>query len=924
MSSKFLSLFLILVIVAVSAQVYISPYQVQANDANNFPTPFSPSSYIPEDCSSPLVALNNSASFNDPAATDSDIDSVSMPLNSAAKLSIITNSLNDGESGALYSSTLQAVNGVSPYKWSKSGNWPAGLTLNAKTGVISGKPSRSFKTAREYSFTITVIDSATKASVQTFSKKFTITIYPVLDIAMLPNADAGSPYSCKIPASGGKLPYSWGRGSTWPVWLSLNPSTGTLLGTPPTKGTYKVSLLLSDRLGNTLTKTLAITVNNPLLILTTVLPDGEPGLIYPTMILKATGGAGAKNWNITAGNLPSGLSLSTNGIIKGKPNTGSSGNYPVTIQVVDGIAAVSQNYKITIYDPLLISPLPDGMAGTPYSHVLGASGGSRGYKFSIAGALPQWLKFNSTTAALAGTPVDAGIYSVTVNVTDSISGFAIRSLTLKIGTDGGGAIVPGDYDIGTPTLTDLWVDPVNGDDENGGTSRREALRTLTAAWDRIPDGARLSSTGYRIQLVPGTYPLDILPSYMENRHGTYKYPVIIKASDGAGTVHLTGGLNIFNCEYLYLIGFNIVPDPAGDALHFELCNHVLLHQVLLNSNGAAQETLKANQCSFVYVEKCDISGSYGTALDFVAVQYGHILGSRVHNAGDWCMYLKGGSAYFLIEGNELYDGNTGGFTAGQGTGFEFMLSPWLHYETYDIKFINNVVHDTHGAGMGVNGSYNILLAFNTLYRVGERSHAIEVVFGLRGCDGDVARCKANLAAGGWGTIRPGHEEPIPNRNVFIYNNLIYNPPGYRSEWNQFAIYGPQTPSLGTNIPSPATTDTNLRIRGNIIFNGPPDLLLGVGEPDQGGQPSNPTCNANLLLTQNAINTMQPQLVNPAGNDFRPTAGSNVLSYPAQAIPNFTWTDAPYPPAVPAGQLTNNVARNRDGDPRTTPTHPGAY
>jgi hypothetical protein len=486
-----------------------------------------------------------------------------------------------------------------------------------------------------------------------------------------------------------------------------------------------------------------------------------------------------------------------------------------------------------------------------------------------------------------------------------------------------GSLMPGDYNIGTPILTDLWVDPVHGSDSNGGLSRQNSLRSLSAAWNRIPAGTALSSTGYCVQLVSGTYPDNLLPVYMEDRHGTYHFPIILQAADGAGTALLTGGLNIFNCEYLYLIGLNIVPDPPGDSIHFERCSDVLLDRILMNSHGAAQETFKANQCSYIYVEECDVSGSYGTALDFVAVQYGHILRSKFHNAGDWCMYLKGGSAYFNIEGNELYDGNTGGFTAGQGTGFEFMVSPWLHYETYDIKFINNLIHDTSGAGMGVNGSYNVLLAFNTLYRVGQRSHAVEVVYGLRGCDGNVSRCQANLATGGWGTAETGVEEPIPNRNIYIYNNIIYNPPGYRSQWNHFAIFGTQTPSPGTNIPSPATTDTNLQIRGNIIFNGPPDLPLGAGEPGQGGQPSNPTCNPAIILAQNAINTIQPQLTDPAAGDFSPGSESNILSYEAQEIPDFSWADAPDRPAVPAGQLSNNVGSDFNGAPRTAPSHPGA-
>jgi hypothetical protein len=286
----------------------------------------------------------------------------------------------------------------------------------------------------------------------------------------------------------------------------------------------------------------------------------------------------------------------------------------------------------------------------------------------------------------------------------------------------------------------------------------------------------------------------------------------------------------------------------------------------------AHETLKVNQSQYVYLENNNISSAADNNIDFVAVQYGHIQSNVIHNAGDWCMYTKGGSANIRIEGNEIYNCGVGGYVAGQGTGFEYMVTPWLHYEAYDIKFINNVIHDTLGAGMGVNGGYNILLAYNTLYRVGTISHAIEVVFGLRSCDGDTnaaTSCSTNLARNGWGTTTIGSDgEPIPDRNVFIYNNIIYNPPGVQSQWQHFAIYGPRTPNGGTNIASPSTTDTNLQIKGNIIWNGSADLSLGLGD-DQGCLPSNPTCNATQLLADNRINTVQPQLNNPSGGDFRP-------------------------------------------------------
>ncbi|MCX6993996.1 MAG: VCBS repeat-containing protein [Kiritimatiellaeota bacterium] len=479
------------------------------------------------------------------------------------------------------------------------------------------------------------------------------------------------------------------------------------------------------------------------------------------------------------------------------------------------------------------------------------------------------------------------------------------------------------YNPGTPTLTDIWVDPLNGNDGHSGANRSQALRSLEAAWNSIPNDATLTTTGYRIQLVAGIYTADLIPNYMERHYGTYACPVIIQAVDGQGTATLLHDLNIFDCHYLYLVDFNITAG-ANNLIHGEACTNLLMHGLTLQGDtNATQETIKMNQCQYIYLEDSDVSGAFWMAVDFFAVQHGHIVGNRLHNA-DWVAYLKGGSAYFRIEANEIYDGGTIGFTAGQGSGFEFMASPWLHYEASDIKFINNVVHDIDGAGMGVNGGYNILLAHNTLFRVGRRSHAIEVVFGERSCDGNTGRCAELLAAGGWGTVNAGVSEPIPNCHVYIYNNILYNPAGYRSADSHLAVYAPRTPSIGSNIPSPAETDTDLRFRGNIFWNGPPDLALGIGDSDQGGQPSNPTCNPAQFLADNTVNSLEPQLINPTGADFRPLIGGNVFSTATYAIPDFTGTDRPAPPAEPQGNLLNTVERDYYGYPRLSSSPPGAF
>ena len=487
----------------------------------------------------------------------------------------------------------------------------------------------------------------------------------------------------------------------------------------------------------------------------------------------------------------------------------------------------------------------------------------------------------------------------------------------------------GRYDMGNPTLTTLYV-ATNGDDSNSGMNVNSPLRTLTAAWQKVPRGL-LSGTGYRILLAPGTYPEASLPNYMDERHGTRDFPVIITA-DRAGTVTLAGDLNVYDVRYLYLINLRIVPDPAGDALHCELCEHLLVRDSELSGgNRVAQETIKINQSQYVYLEGNDISGAWDNAIDYVGVQYGHVLGNKIHNAGDWCQYAKGGSAYLRVEGNTYTNCGTGGFTAGQGTGFQFMSSPWLHYEAYDIRFVNNVVHNVEGAAVGAQGAFNVLFAHNTFYRIGSRSHVFEATAGLRSCDGQPGdagreRCQQYLDAGGWGTtvVDDGSNAVrVPNRNVLVFNNIFYNPSSAPSQWQHFQIFGALSNPAGTNVPADARGDDGLIIRGNIIWNGPSNQPLGI-EDGSACATSHPTCNPVLLVAQNSINLLEPQLIDAAAGNFQPMVGGNVYGFLAYSIPDFGWGELPTTPLIPAGGVSNAVANNYAGESRSTANRVGAY
>ena len=72
------------------------------------------------------------------------------------QLTITTAALPSGKVAAVYSQTLPAAMGIAPLVWTiASGQPPAGLALNAATGVISGTPTQTGTS----SFTVKVTDA---------------------------------------------------------------------------------------------------------------------------------------------------------------------------------------------------------------------------------------------------------------------------------------------------------------------------------------------------------------------------------------------------------------------------------------------------------------------------------------------------------------------------------------------------------------------------------------------------------------------------------------------------------------------------------------------------------------------------------------------------------------------------------------------
>ena len=162
-------------------------------------------------------------------------------------LTFSTSSLPAGQVGATYSTMIQATGGTTPYHWSiSSGALPAGLTLSASTGTISGTPT----TSGSSTFTAKVTDS-TSPTAQTATKSLNITVAsassPVqITTGSLPSGQVAVPYSTTLAAIDGIAPYRWTINSgALPAGLTLATS-GAISGTPTTSGTFSFTVHVAD------------------------------------------------------------------------------------------------------------------------------------------------------------------------------------------------------------------------------------------------------------------------------------------------------------------------------------------------------------------------------------------------------------------------------------------------------------------------------------------------------------------------------------------------------------------------------------------------------------------------------------------------------------------------------------------------------
>lgn len=408
--------------------------------------------------------------------------------------------------GVAYSQSLaNASGGVAPYTYTiASGSLPPGITLSGN-GTLSGTPSAG----GSFNFTVTVTDSsggsgpvsATSGPVLLTVNAPTITLSP----PTLPAASAGVVYSQNLTAAGGSGTYTYAvTAGTLPAGITLS-SAGVISGTPTAAGTFPLTITATDSSGGsgpyTGSQLYILNVSAPSLTLTPAAGTLSGTAGAPLNVpFSADNGTAPYLFEISAGALPNGVTLSPTGTLSGSPTV--SGLFNFSVRVTDsttGIGApfsVTSPYTLAVSAPtVLIDPttLPAATGGVAYSQTITASGGNGTYTFSLSsGALPAGMSVNSA-GVLSGTPTVAGTFNFTVLATDGNGFTGSRGYSLL---------------VNAPSIT---LAPVTLPAGSGGVPYGQTLTasggvgsyTYSLSAGALPPGIALSSAGI-LSGVPNT------------------------------------------------------------------------------------------------------------------------------------------------------------------------------------------------------------------------------------------------------------------------------------------------------------------------------------------------------------------------------------------------------------------------------------
>ncbi len=336
--------------------------------------------------------------------------------NQAAAITITSPLTAPGVKNSNFNYQVQATGGTTPYTFAAT-NLPAGLSINAGNGTISGNPTNAGST----NVGLTVTDNSggsVSATLVINVANFGVT--SPLNFTGAKNV----PFGYSINTQGGVGTITYGA-TNLPAGLTLNTSTGFISGTPTTLGNSAVTLSVTDSSATPQTGTATLNLS-----IVTMFVNSQTTLKFIqgqafNSPIKVAGGTAPYTFAVTSGSLPNGISLnSSTGVISGTANT--LGSSSVTITVTDSTAGTPNTAPTTFFTNVNAFGIPsplfvNGTIGAAFSFQVPAAGGQTPYAFT-SNPLPAGLSMNSS-GLITGTPtIVNSSFNTTINVTDSTSG----------------------------------------------------------------------------------------------------------------------------------------------------------------------------------------------------------------------------------------------------------------------------------------------------------------------------------------------------------------------------------------------------------------------------------------------------------------------------------------------------------------------